>query len=408
LAVKKSDVYIENISGNRSLQDLGLYIHIPFCVKKCNYCDFLSAPATKEAIQRYIKALLIEIESYDKSMDDYLVPTIFIGGGTPSYIAASYINEIMEAVFRIFPIDKKRLEATIEVNPGIIDIKKLEDYRRAGINRLSFGLQSVNDCELKQLGRIHTYEQFKENYYLARDVGYENINVDLISALPGQTIKLWEQTLNTVTDLKPEHISAYSLIIEEGTPFFNWYGKGSERRNDLPDEETDRLIYYKTKEILEANGYYRYEISNYAFKDYECRHNISYWTGTQYLGIGLGAASLFRGARYHNLMDISQYTSLWDEYRVTKKFPVGMKKDYEKLSLKRRIEEFMFLGLRMCSGISREKFYKEFDICMDTVYGDEIKRLSRDKLLVSEGDRLYLTAYGIDISNLVLSKFLLD
>ncbi|HCA69983.1 MAG TPA: coproporphyrinogen III oxidase, partial [Lachnospiraceae bacterium] len=291
-------------------EELGLYVHIPFCVKKCDYCDFLSAPATEEMKKNYIRALLSEIRSYKGKTNGYTVPTVFIGGGTPSAIPASDIEKIMEEIWDTFLVDSDRLEATIEVNPGTVTREKLLAYQRAGINRLSFGLQSTDDRELKMLGRIHSYEEFKDNYELAREAGFHNINIDLMSSLPGQTVQTWENSLRTVTALKPEHISAYSLIIEEGTPFYERYGKGALHQGELPEEETDRLLYHRTKELLEESGYHRYEISNYARAGYECRHNSSYWIGTEYLGLGLGASSLFGGARFHNGNDIREYIRL--------------------------------------------------------------------------------------------------
>jgi oxygen-independent coproporphyrinogen-3 oxidase len=389
-------------------EELGLYVHIPFCVKKCDYCDFLSAPATEEMKKNYIRALLSEIRSYRGKTNGYTVPTVFIGGGTPSAISASYIEKLMEEIRDTFLVDSDRLEATIEVNPGTVTREKLLAYQRAGINRLSFGLQSTDDRELKMLGRIHSYEEFRDNYELAREVGFHNINIDLMSSLPGQTVQTWENSLRTVTALKPEHISAYSLIIEEGTPFYERYGKGALHQGELPEEETDRLLYHRTKELLEESGYYRYEISNYARAGYECRHNSSYWIGTEYLGLGLGASSLFGGARFHNGNDIREYIRLCGEEDKADRLPVNLREEYKILTLKGRMEEFMFLGLRMIRGVSREEFRRRFSRNIDDVYGEEIKQLLTDHLLKAEGDWLALTEYGIDISNYVLSFFLLD
>lgn len=387
-------------------RELGLYIHIPFCVKKCDYCDFLSAPATEEMKKKYMQALRSEICSYKGKMTEYTVPTIFIGGGTPSAIPASDIKELMEEIRDAFQVDHDRLEATIEVNPGTVTKEKLLAYKKAGINRLSFGLQSVDNRELKMLGRIHTYEEFQDNYALARETGFRNINVDLMSSLPGQTVETWEKSLRMVIALKPEHISAYSLIIEEGTPFYERYGEGALHQRELPEEETDRLLYHRTKELLKENGYHRYEISNYAKDGYECRHNNSYWIGTQYLGLGLGASSLLAGARFHNRKDIEEYIRLCSEDNKTDRFPVNLREDYQILSLQERMEEFMFLGLRMIRGISMEEFKRRFHQSIQEVYREEIEQLVQKQLLKTDGDRLALTDYGIDISNYVLSFFL--
>jgi oxygen-independent coproporphyrinogen III oxidase len=402
-------------------RDLGIYLHIPFCVKKCDYCDFLSAPANEETKQNYVDALIAELESYDGRTKEYIVPTIFFGGGTPSTLEAAQIVRIIETVQKVFQVDHNRLEATIEVNPGNVTMDKLLAYRAAGINRISFGLQSTDNKELKLLGRIHTYEQFQHNYHMAREAGFTNINIDLMSALPGQTLESWENTLTTVINLVPEHISAYSLIIEEGTPFFDRYGEHTFGKRELPDEDLDRLIYHRTKSLLESHGYHRYEISNYAREGYECRHNSSYWIGTEYLGIGLGASSLLNGARFTNMHDIKQYIALCNNYKsnivtnnyMPSTFPIdddriGIRSETQLLTTSQRMEEFMFLGLRLCSGISRKTFQNRFGTDIEIVYGKELDRLISDKLLVSEGDRIYLTELGIDVSNSVLSVFLLN
>lgn len=407
-------------------KDLGLYIHIPFCVKKCAYCDFLSAPADEEMKESYFKALLGEINSYQTRTRGYTVPTIFIGGGTPSCFPASYIQEILETIRQVFSVEEERLEATIEANPGTLTKNKLKTYQNAGINRISIGLQSADNNELKLLGRIHTYEQFKENYFLAREAGFQNINIDLMSALPGQTLKSWENTLYRITELNPEHISAYSLIVEEGTPFYDQYGENGSRKEELPDEDTDRLIYHKTKEILKNQGYERYEISNYAKPGFECRHNSSYWIGTQYLGLGLGASSLLNGARIKNTQDLNQYIACCEknnhftsaqkeksfEYRTETEAInqdyLGIQEEYQELSRKDKIEEFMFLGLRMCRGVSRAEFLDRFHVSLEEVYPRLLIRLEQEKLIESDKDRIWLTEYGIDISNMVLSEFLLD
>ncbi|HWT76433.1 MAG TPA: radical SAM family heme chaperone HemW [Mobilitalea sp.] len=410
---------------NEKQRDLGLYIHIPFCIKKCDYCDFLSAPATKEVQEDYFDALLTEIKSYAGRMEDYTVPTIFFGGGTPSCVDAEYIKRILLLIRKVFHVDDKRLEATIEVNPGTVTKEKLLTYLEAGINRLSFGLQSADDTELKLLGRIHNYAQFKENYLLAREHGFQNINIDLMSALPGQTLSSWEDTLNKIIALNPEHISAYSLIIEEGTKFYDRYRESTDGYLELPDEETDRLIYHRTKQILELHGYHRYEISNYAKIGYECAHNMSYWIGTEYLGIGLGASSLLNGARYSIMHDIKQYIQACREYINVKinnnlfhlenaqqndaiADPIGLIRDLEILTKERRMEEFMYLGLRMCGGISADAFLQRFGRDINSVYGDVIKRLIKDNLLIINGDNIHLSEYGIDVSNSVLFVFLLN
>lgn len=408
---------------DRQRRELGLYIHIPFCVRKCEYCDFLSAPGTDSAKREYVDALLKEIESYQGKTSAYVVPTIFFGGGTPSCIPETDIVRIMACLRSTFYIQEEKLEATIEVNPGTITKEKLKSYQKAGINRISFGLQSTDNLELERLGRIHCYEDFLQNYRLAREVGYRNINVDLMSALPGQTVASWERTLRRIAELEPEHISAYSLIIEEGTGFYERFKPGAPDEKELPDEETDRQIYYRTKEVLESYGYERYEISNYAKSNRECRHNSSYWVGTDYLGLGLGAASLLKGTRFSNVSDMKQYTAFINEYGKNGKRNVrligqeinsmkedilGIRIDMKQLTLEDQMEEFMFLGMRRCEGINKEIFFQRFGKSIEAVYGNVLMQLEQKKLIVITGDQIRLTEYGIDVSNTVLSEFILS
>ena len=257
-------------------KDLGIYIHIPFCARKCAYCDFLSAPATEEVKVQYVKALKKEIEAFREMGQAYETVTVFFGGGTPSLLTGEQLVEILKEVNRCCPI-RSGAEITVECNPGTLTEEKLKAYKRAGVSRLSMGLQSAQNEELKKLGRIHTWEEFLISYEMAREKGFGNINVDLMSALPGQRRKTWADTLEQVLKLSPEHISAYSLIIEEGTPFYERYSPGGPLSEELPDEDTERQMYYDTKEILERAGYERYEISNYAKPGYLCRHNLAYW-----------------------------------------------------------------------------------------------------------------------------------
>lgn len=374
-------------------QALGIYVHIPFCEKKCNYCDFLSGPANKETKDNYVKALLDEIKSYKELMEEYLVKTIFIGGGTPSSIQAEYIAKILETIKKSFFVEAE--EITIEVNPCSITRDKLLTYKESGVNRLSIGLQSTNNEELKILGRIHTYEEFLENYKLARSIGYDNINIDLISGLVDQSIKDWEKILRKVTNLNPEHISAYSLIIEEGTPLYNKYYQHE------PDEEEDRLIYRKTKEILQAKGYTRYEISNYAKKGYESKHNNLYWKRISYLGIGLGSSSLINNTRFRNEQDIVKYIKKSKNHDL-------LHQDIKRLSKKEAMEEFMFLGLRIIEGIKKSQFKEEFDVSIEDIYGNIIEQSIKEGVIGENVDKIFLTDYGLDVSNYVLARFLLD
>lgn len=378
-------------------KELELYLHIPFCVSKCKYCDFLSAPSGEEQRQIYVERLCRRIRYWSDVIHNYgyEIVSIFVGGGTPSILTEAQITQVFEAVYESFPI-REDAEITLEMNPGT-DVKdKLPVYRKLGINRLSMGLQSADNKELKCLGRIHTYEDFRQVYQWAREAGFTNVNVDLMSAIPGQTLESYVDTLRKVADLEPEHISAYSLIIEEGTPFCERYGEGR-HAEELPDEDTERQMYVRTREILEDYGYHRYEISNYVKDGYECRHNLGYWDRKEYLGLGAGASSLMDHIRWKEPDHIGPSTGLVLEER----------EDFTRLSRKDEMEEFMFLGLRKIKGVSEQDFYKSFKVSMDEEYKDNIENLIKEGLLVREEDRIRLTDRGIDLSNYALSQFLL-
>ena len=367
-----------------------IYIHIPFCIRKCDYCDFLSGPSGPEEQADYVQALLREIQAVEEG-EGRSVSSIFIGGGTPSVLDEKFVGEILREIRKDFKLQEDA-EITIEVNPGTVDARKLLAYRSFGINRLSIGLQSPQDRELKILGRIHNYRQFLETYKQARDAGFDNINVDLMSAIPGQDIKAWEKNLQTIAGLEPEHISAYSLIVEEGTPFY-------ERELQLPSEEEERQMYEMTAEFLEAYGFHQYEISNYAKKGKECRHNIGFWQRVDYLGVGLGASSLRHNCRFSN-------TRAMEKYLRDAGNPEKIRENREKLSVQDQMEEFMFLGLRMTEGISRKKFLKEFGKTLEEIYEQPLRKLEKLELLETEGDCVKLTRKGISLSNQVFVEFL--
>ena len=373
-----------------------LYLHMPFCVRKCAYCDFLSFPTDQETQNLYTRRLREDIDAMGKKYGDIPVDTIFIGGGTPSVPDSALIVGIMEHVRKAFHV-AEGAEISMEANPGTVTREKLTDYRRAGINRLSFGLQSANDRELKLLGRIHTWAEFLESFHLARECGFTNINIDLMSALPGQTRESWKDTLKRVTDLNPEHISAYSLIIEEGTPFGEKYGS-EEGRKLLPDEDSEREMYHETKRFLRDCGYERYEISNYAKPGRACRHNIGYWTGLPYLGLGLGASSYMDGCRFAVNSDVKQYLEE----------KPGMFTDVEKLTKKDMEEEFFYVGLRMTAGVSLPEFERRFGVSAKDVYPGLMEMFVEEKAAVFQGDRFVLTDYGLDVSNYIMAQFLQD
>lgn len=370
---------------------ISLYIHIPFCVRKCLYCDFPSFSGMESVFDDYVRMLCREI---DETYSDYRgmeVKSIFVGGGTPSVLPPALLGRISDKIFSRFDVDSKA-EITIEANPGTLDAKKLAEMKSMYFNRLSMGLQAWQDRLLKKLGRIHTADEFETNFLQARDAGFKNINVDIMFALPAQSLDDWQETLEKVMKLRPEHISAYSLIIEEGTPFFDMFDRGELKETD---EDTDRKMYYLAKEMLSDKGYKQYEISNFAKEGFECYHNKVYWRTEEYQGFGLGAHSYSDGVRFHNTYDMKEY--LRGE---------GLRLDKEFLSIEEKQEEFMFMGLRMNEGVSEAEFLRRFGVSMDSVYGDEIKELISEELLVKKDGRLSLTDRGVDISNSVFEKFI--
>ena len=453
----------------KNKNELGIYIHIPFCVHKCIYCDFLSSPADVHTRKQYVRALINEIyltregkcanklikkvlqgdntsyedmeeqavngltsdyalydtvcmADYEKTImqedisgcvDDiksenwHIVTSIFIGGGTPSAIDAEDISDILDAVRNNYNVSDKA-EITIECNPGTMDKKKAAIYRKAGINRISFGLQSTDNNELRMLGRIHTYEQFMESYKIAREAGFDNINIDLMSALPGQTMESFKAVLEKALSLGAEHISVYSLIVEEGTRLSD----NIDSFPPIPSDDEDRQMYYMTKEMLSSYGYEQYEISNYAQKGYECKHNLKYWERCDYLGFGIGAASLYSGRRYTNISDIGRYmdvlaeiTNALDKSYVNELLQI--RTDMEELSKEDEMSEYMFLGLRKTKGIDITDFKEEFGTDIKDIFGEAIEDNIARGLLIHDGNCLYLSKRGIDISNTVMSDFIL-
>ena len=393
-------------------EELSLYIHIPFCVRKCGYCDFLSAPADEKARDRYVQALLMEIERYQGTETaDRKIKTLYIGGGTPSILSVDQLDCIMQKIKYTFNFCDD-IEASMEMNPGTASKEKCRALYQMGINRLSIGLQSTNDMELKTLGRIHSYEDFINTYTWCREAGFQNINVDLMAALPYQIVESYTTGLRKIIRLAPEHISAYSLILEEGTPFYQKYNSGC---YPLPDEEQERLMSRETEQILAQAGYERYEISNYAKKGYACRHNLVYWQGGDYLGLGLGSSSYMDGVRFHNTTDLNTYVNQG-----------AYVEDREELSVQAKMEEFMFLGLRVMAGVSGTEFEKRFGKTMEDVYGDVLRKHEEEGLLQIERkedrkeaaaaepakgktniEKVMLTTNGVDVSNYVFADFLL-
>lgn len=431
-----------------------VYIHIPFCVKKCGYCDFLSFPIGQYGDRRtalsgevcgesvpeeYLRKLILEICRESGSYAGRTVDTVFIGGGTPSLLTSGQAAALLDGINQSFRVASDA-EISMEANPGTLTKEKLKGYRRAGINRLSIGLQSADDMDLAALGRIHRFRDFEENFKTARECGFENINIDLMSGLPGQSVDSWLYTLHKAVGFQPEHISAYGLIIEEGTAFYERYGRsGVADREDrgifgegpgreaegvgsreagkgwekLPSEEAERQMYHETGNVLKEYGYRQYEISNYAKPGYECRHNIGYWTRKEYAGFGLGAASMIDNVRWKNTSDMKEYlnnaagrdkTRQKDDIRESVCF---MKEDVQVLTLQEQMEETMFLGLRMNRGVSKAEFKDLYGVRIEEVYGTWLRRMAKEGLLLDE-DSVYLSERGRDLANFVMAGFLID
>ena len=393
------------------MRDLSLYIHIPFCRRKCLYCDFLSAPASDGEMDSYVNLLCREIKEQSILYREHRVISVFLGGGTPSLLPAERIGEILKQIQSCFWMAEDA-EITIECNPGTMTAEKLKNYITYGINRISIGLQSTDDEELLRIGRIHDYAVFLETYRLAREAGFRNINVDLMAGLPGQSVASYRKTLERVTALEPEHISAYSLILEEGTELYV-----NQSRYTFPTEEEDREMYRLTKEILAAAGLHRYEISNYAREGRECRHNKVYWQRGDYAGFGLGASSMAADIRWKNPDGREDYAACVKcmsgrTEPVSRAFFAEMLRktgrlEVQELTEAERMEEFMFLGLRLTAGIDPADFRRTFGTAVEAVYGEQIARLKAQGLLEQGGKGLRLTPWGIDVSNRVLAEFLL-
>lgn len=415
--------------GQSEKAGLGIYIHIPFCIRKCRYCDFLSSPAPREAREAYGRLLLKEIRTALPWFSGYFPESVYIGGGTPSLFLPEWYEELSKILDLAWGKTWREKEVTMEANPGTLTPENLKGYRKAGINRLSIGLQSAVDSELKCLGRIHTFRDFTDNYKNAVAAGFSNINVDLMSGIPGQTLTSCMESLKRVIDLEPGHISSYSLILEEGTPFYSIYGEGQVNvlnvKEALPDEDEERRMYCESGRLLKQAGYLRYEISNYAKKGFESVHNTRYWKRKAYAGFGIGAASFLNGYRFRNPADTEEYEKLIlsggrdnrkggindtdksSGFNEEEGF-ISSRCEIEKIDGKSAMEEFMFLGLRLAEGVSKDEFYSEFGKKINSVYGDVVKKYETMGLLSQTDTNIFLTDKGIDVSNQVMGGFLLD
>lgn len=397
----------------KSKKRLSLYIHIPFCVQKCRYCDFYSAAATAQEKLQYTELLCREIRSWGRMFrEQYSVYTIFMGGGTPTCLPPDCLEKIGEEVRESFDCDA-RTEFTTEANPGTVTPEHLAVWQQMGINRVSLGLQSAQNRELQMLGRIHSYEEFLDTYQMIRQSGMDQINIDVMAAIPEQTLESYQDTLEKIVSLNPEHISSYSLIVEPETVFWDWEKNGTLKR---VDEDTDRQMYEWTGKYLQQMGYHRYEISNYCRSGMECKHNCVYWTGGEYLGLGVNASSYLNGYRFRVPVSQKSYRSYVDricqlagnESADLQNAIQGMD-ELEIIDQKEQMEEFMFLGLRMMAGVSEEEFFRRFGSSMMDVYGDVIKKYQKmDLICRKDTGQVTLTEKGIDVSNSILADFLLS
>ena len=375
------------------MKEISLYIHIPFCKQKCLYCDFPSYSGKEMLMNEYIDALNKEIIH---KAEKYIINSIFIGGGTPSYLNDSNLQSLLETLNKLNL--KQNLEFTVECNPGTLSKSNLDTMRKYNVNRISMGLQSTKNSILKEIGRIHSFEEFKNNYFLAREMGFDNINVDLMFGLPNQTIEDWKESLEEIAKLEPDHISAYSLIIEEGTHFYKLYEK---EKLNLPDEDIERLMYLYTKDILSKYEYHQYEISNFAKIDKECFHNKVYWKCNEYLGLGVSSSSFIDEKRIKNIDDIGKYIK-----NINKDESVI--EEIHENDINDDMEEFIFMGLRMIEGIKINEFKKRFNKDIYEVYGDIIEKNIKKELLICNSDKLFLSSRGMEISNYVMSDFILS
>ncbi|EGT2190935.1 radical SAM family heme chaperone HemW [Clostridium perfringens] len=377
------------------MDKISLYIHIPFCAQKCLYCDFPSFARKDHLRKTYIEALNKEIISLREKHNNLEINTIFIGGGTPSVLEADELECLLKEVAKLNMA--KDIEYSMECNPGNLTEEKLEVMKKYGVNRISMGLQAKQDNLLKGLGRIHNYKTFKENFLLAKKVGFNNINVDLMFGLPNQRLNEWEETLREIISLEPAHISAYSLIIEEGTAFYNLYENDKLK---LPTEEEERKMYHLAKKILEENGFNQYEISNYAKEGKECRHNLAYWNMDNWIGVGSAAASYINGKRIKNINSVEEYiNSINEKGEAVEEIINNSKND--------NMEEFMFMGLRKINGIDENEFKKRFSMNINDVYGEILNKYIGEGLLIRESGRIFLSEKGIEISNIIMADFLL-
>ena len=378
------------------MEELGIYIHIPFCKQKCFYCDFCSFANKNEMQGKYVETVINEIKNITHK-EKYTVTTIYLGGGTPSILNPDYIKNILQEIKSSFEI-LDDAEITIEINPGTVNEEKLKKYKEYGINRLSIGLQSANDKILKKIGRIHDYKQFEETFFYARKCGFKNINVDLMIGLPTQAVEDVKQTLEKIIQKNPEHMSVYSLIIEEGTIIEKLI---NENKLQLPDEETERIMYWTVVNELKENGYNQYEISNFSKKTYESKHNTNCWKQKQYIGLGTSAHSYLNKKRYSNTNNIEEYIKNIQENNISKNITI-----HEEQTEESTMNEYMLLGLRMIQGININEFKQKFKTDPTIKYKEILEKLQKENLIQITKTSIKLTKQGIDFGNIVWEEFI--
>lgn len=375
-----------------------IYIHIPFCVSKCSYCDFTSFDRPEISTDRYVDLLFDELRQRAEPRETLAVPTLYFGGGTPSLLSPGQIGRLIAAVHTHFSVEAAA-EITLEANPGTVTLESLQGYLAAGVNRLSIGVQSLDDRQLALLGRIHSAEEAMAAFTQARTAGFSNVGIDLMHGLPGQTLDAWQGTLQEAVALKPEHISVYGLSVEAGTPFAK---KAQQGELNLPDEELAIAMFEETAAVLCSSGYEQYEISNFALPGYRSRHNQVYWRRGNYLGFGAGAHSFLNipayGGRWGNPLTLAEYADMVNSRKMSEM--------EAPLTRKEAMAEFMFLGLRLLEGVDTGDFARQFGLDLEEAFPQAVASLCARGLLTAEGSQVRLTSQGLLLANLVMVEFM--
>lgn len=377
------------------MKDLNIYFHIPYCKAKCRFCSFYVIPGRKSRLEDYFAALKKEIESYKDQLNNYNIKTIYVGGGTPSLVDSIFITQIIEYIKQNFNVSAN-CEISVETNPETITKEKIDEYYSAGVNRISIGLQSTDDQILKFMGRLYTFEEFKEKYSIVKQSPIKNVNLDLIFGIPGLGLEQWQESLLQTIELNPTHISTYSLEVDEDSIFGYLEKRGRFKRME---EGLDRKMYKVAKKILKQNKYSQYEISNFSKKDFECQHNLNIWHGQDYIGFGASSHSRFNNQRYNNISSLEKYIDLINTNQ-------SVKENISILDSKDKLNERILLNLRTTKGIDLKKFENDFSIEFKKQYKKNIDRLFAQKLIKMNNRYLSLTSKGQDLENIVNLEFI--